>query len=52
MMSVTKDLNQNQLQQVEMQLPHVYFHTIPRGQLRMRIASFYQLLKISLTLHT
>ncbi len=26
-------------------------HTIPRGQQRMRIASFYELLKISLTLH-
>ncbi len=27
-------------------------HTIPHGQLRMRIALFYELLKISLTLHT
>ncbi len=53
-MSVTKNSNQNQLQQVEMWLHHVYFHcyTIPRGQLRMCIASFYEILKISLALHT
>ncbi len=58
-MSATKILdhkNLNQLQQVKMRLRHVYFHRtlqyIPRGQLRMHIVSFYELLKISLALHT
>ncbi len=51
-MSVTKNSNQNQLQQVEMQLRHVYIHNTcnTTGQLWMRVASFYELLKISLAL--
>ncbi len=38
-MSVTKNLNQNQLQ-VEMRL----CHALPRGQLQIHITSFYELL--------
>ncbi len=38
-MSVTKNSNQNQLQQVEIRLCHVYFHrtATPRCQLRMQV---------------
>ncbi len=49
MISVTKNSNQNQLQQVEIMFTFIAPAT-PRGQLHMRVASFYELLKILLAL--